>query len=105
VKLTVLSGSLAGGNRVFPTAGNRVADLDYRSLYPPFSHHLDVQKVRKSSKKKSSYHVNDFHLSFYQRVIRRNRQSLASFALFLNLIENLMLLGLSLYTSVDNYGE
>lgn len=43
--------------------------------------------------------------SFYQRVIRRNRQNVASFALFLNVIENFALLGLSLYTSVDNYGK
>jgi post-GPI attachment to proteins factor 2 len=43
--------------------------------------------------------------SFYRQIIRRNRQNLASFAIFLNVIENFALLGLSLYTSVANYGE
>lgn len=52
-----------------------------------------------------SNHVKESSCSYYQRIIRRNRQNTANFALFLNIIENFALLGLSIYTSVDNYGE
>ncbi|CRL00411.1 CLUMA_CG013678, isoform A [Clunio marinus] len=41
--------------------------------------------------------------SYYDRVIRRNRQNVAKFALLLNVVENFSLLGLSIYTSNDNY--
>lgn len=50
--------------------------------------------------------INEFHCSsYYQRVIKRNRQNVANTALLLNVIENFALLGLSVYTSNDNYGE
>jgi hypothetical protein len=42
---------------------------------------------------------------YFQKLIRRNRQKIASLAILLNLIENICLLGLSLYNSTDYYGK
>lgn len=40
----------------------------------------------------------------YKSVIRKGYRPLAKFATFLNVIENVALIGLSVFTSVDNYG-
>lgn len=49
--------------------------------------------------------VTWMYFNFYQKNIRRNRQNLANLAIFLNLIENICLLGLSLYNSTTYYGK
>lgn len=45
------------------------------------------------------------YLQNYQRNIRKNRKSIAYLACIINVIENFTLLGLSLYTSNDSYGN
>jgi post-GPI attachment to proteins factor 2 len=49
--------------------------------------------------------VTWIYYSFFQRVIRRNHHQLANIAIALNFVENICLLGLSLYNSTDYYGE
>jgi len=49
--------------------------------------------------------VTWMYYNFYTQQIRRNRQGFANLAIFLNLIENICLLGLSLYNSTDYYGK
>jgi hypothetical protein len=49
--------------------------------------------------------VTWMYWNFYNRVVRRNRQQVANLAILLNLVENVCLLGLSLYNSTDFYGE
>ena len=45
------------------------------------------------------------YLQSYQKNIRKNRKSIAYLACIINVIENFTLLGLSLYTSIDSYGN
>lgn len=49
--------------------------------------------------------VTWMYYNHYTQNIRRNRQGVANLAIFLNLAENVCLLGLSLYNSTDYYGE
>lgn len=49
--------------------------------------------------------VTWMYYNFYTQQIRRNRQHVANLAIFLNLVENVCLLGLSLYNSTDYYGK
>ena len=49
--------------------------------------------------------VTWMYFNFYTQQIRRNRQGVANLAILLNLIENICLLGLSLYNSTDYYGK
>lgn len=48
--------------------------------------------------------AHQYH-QFYNDIIRMNRRSLANFACVLNVIENFALVGLSLWTSADDYGK
>lgn len=45
------------------------------------------------------------YLRHYNSVIRRSRRALAYVAFLLNIIENIALVGLSLWTSTDQYGN
>lgn len=45
------------------------------------------------------------YIRHYNGIIRRNRRTLAYFACILNIIENIALVGLSLWTSSDDYGK
>ncbi|CAG9797329.1 unnamed protein product [Chironomus riparius] len=47
--------------------------------------------------------VTWMYFNFYTQQIKRNRQNVANVAIFLNLIENICLLGLSLYNSTTYY--
>lgn len=49
--------------------------------------------------------VSRMYLKYYDDVIRKNRRGVAYIAVLLNVMENFALLGLSLFTSVENYGE
>lgn len=44
------------------------------------------------------------YFNYFQRVCRRNRHQVANLAIALNFIENICLLGLSLYNSTEYYG-
>lgn len=45
------------------------------------------------------------YLRHYKRIIRNNQRRFAYLAFLLNVIENITLIGLSLWTSIDDYGE
>lgn len=45
------------------------------------------------------------YLRHYNGVIRRNRRAVAYLAFILNILENIALVGLSLWTSSDDYGN
>uniref|UniRef100_A0A336LW04 CSON002692 protein n=1 Tax=Culicoides sonorensis TaxID=179676 RepID=A0A336LW04_CULSO len=47
--------------------------------------------------------VARMYLKHYDDIIRRNRRGFAYLAVMLNVLENFALLGLSLFTSIDNY--
>lgn len=47
--------------------------------------------------------IVQMYLQYYTKTIRKNRRNLAYLACFVNVIENFALLGLTLWTSVDDY--
>jgi hypothetical protein len=49
--------------------------------------------------------ISYMYFDYYSKVIRRRARTIASIACIINVVENVALIGLTLWTSLDSYGE